>query len=229
MTVAGTLGPLNPAHEIHPMWSIFQIDDLAPISLRAISPKDVQGLPTINRTFPATKYPDVADRQAAFEAEALLLNALGYNCYTVMNPIDPAFLMGPVSDADIASRRLLLIDIDRVGGTSEPATDAEVDAAMALADQVEKYLDDEGWGKPTRVMSGNGVHLYYSLASLPNDDSSKHRVQRLLQILAGKFDNGAVCIDTSVFNAGRITKVPGTLARKGVESEGRHYRRALVL
>jgi hypothetical protein len=78
-------------------------------------------------------------------------------------------------------------------------------------------------------MSGNGVHLYYPLDSLPNDEASKTRVQTLLQTLAGKFDNGVVRIDRSVINASRITKVPGTLARKGVESEDRPYRMARVL
>ena len=47
--------------------------------------------------------------------------------------------------------------------------------------------------------------------------------------LANKFDNEIVKIDTVVYNASRITKVVGTIARKGLESEGRPYRMARVI
>lgn len=219
------------ATEIQRTWEIFQIGPDNPLSLRGIWPKGVPGtaLRTVNKTFSTTVYPNVADRQATFEAEALRLNALGYNAYIVMNPIKAEFLMGPVSDDDIDCRRVLLVDIDRAGATSDPATDADVQAASDLADEVAAYLSGEGWVDPVRVMSGNGVHLYYPLDSLPNDDAAKTRVQTLLQTLAGKFDNEVVRIDRSVINASRITKVPGTIARKGVESEGRPYRMARVL
>lgn len=222
-------GPLSADEEIKRTWSIFQIGPDNPISLRAISPKGVQGLRPVNKVFLATTYPNVADRQAAFEAEALRHNALGYNVYIVMNPIEPEFFMGPVRDEDIECRRLLLVDIDRAGSTSDPASDTEVQAAINLAGKVEAHLDGEGWDDPIRVMSGNGVHLYYALDVHPNDDESKTRIQTLLRTLAGKFDNDVVCIDTSVFNASRITKVPGTIARKGVESGDRPYRMARVL
>ena len=51
----------------------------------------------------------------------------------------------------------------------------------------------------------------------------------LLKNLATEFDNDTVKIDTTVFNASRITKVVGTFARKGLESEGRPYRMARVI
>jgi len=54
-------------------------------------------------------------------------------------------------------------------------------------------------------------------------------VQSLLKQLAAEFDNATVKIDTTVFNASRITKVVGTIARKGMESQGRPYRMAQVL
>ena len=170
----------------------------------------------------------LSDRQAAFEAIALQLNADGYNVYIVMNPIKSEFVMGPVRDADIQCRSVLLVDIDRAGATNEPATESEVAAAKALGEDVVQLLRRVEWEDPIRVMSGNGVHLYYALNWYPNDDEFKTLVQALLQRLADMFDNAAVRIDTSVFNAGRITKVPGTIARKGVESEGRPYRMARV-
>ena len=70
---------------------------------------------------------------------------------------------------------------------------------------------------------------YYVLPLCANDKSSKNYVQSLLKALATQFDNSTVQIDTTVFNASRITKVVGTIARKGPESEGRPYRMARVI
>ena len=91
------------------------------------------------------------------------------------------------------------------------------------------YLEANEWPDPIRVMSGNGHHLYYVLPEVANDDGAKHYVQSLLKSLAAEFDNDTVKIDTTVFNASRITKVVGTVARKGLESEGRPYRMARVI
>jgi hypothetical protein len=99
---------------------------------------------------------------------------------------------------------------------------------MQLADKITGYLQAEWWGAPLRMMSGNGVHLYVPL-DLPNDDVSRDKIKALLKKLAGRFDTPAVQVDTCVHNASRITKVPGTIARKGEESEGRPWRMARVL
>jgi uncharacterized protein YdcH (DUF465 family) len=106
--------------------------------------------------------------------------------------------------------------------------ETEIDAATQLADEIAGYLQAEGWGTPLRMMSGNGVHLYVPL-DLPNDATSRVQVRTLLGKLAGKFDTPAVQVDTCVHNASRITKVPGTIARKGEPSEARPWRMARVL
>jgi hypothetical protein len=57
----------------------------------------------------------------------------------------------------------------------------------------------------------------------------------MLEALAKRYDTATVKVDTGVYNASRITKVPGTIARKGVEVEDptgineRCYRMASVL
>jgi hypothetical protein len=78
-------------------------------------------------------------------------------------------------------------------------------------------------------MSGNGHHLYYVLPEISNDEESRKCFQVLLNSLASEFDNEVVKIDTTVFNASRITKVVGTIARKGLKSAERPYRMARVL
>ncbi len=212
------------------MWKVFHSDEVRPLSLRAIWPRyRIPSRPVQNVTFTARDYPTAAERRQAFDAKASELNAEGYNVYVVMNPIREDFTDGAVRDADIAFRDLLLIDIDRAGATDCPASDDEITAASALADQVSADPALEGLELRARVMSGNGVHLYYAPPQMPNEEVSKLEVQELLRLLARKFDNDEVKIDQSVFNASRITKVPGTVARKGVVSDGRPYRIAQVI
>ena len=75
-------------------------------------------------------------------------------------------------------------------------------------------------------MSGNGHHLYYVLSNFPNNEESTQAIQLFLKKLAAEFNNGLFKIDTTVSNASRITKVVGTIARKGIETDGRPYRMA---
>lgn len=79
------------------------------------------------------------------------------------------------------------------------------------------------------MMSGNGYHLYYVLNELLNDEMHKKLVEGALRELAEKFNTGIVAVDTVVFNASRITKVPGTIARKGENTTERPHRMAEVL
>ena len=219
----------NQKEEIKKMWRIIGTNESSVLELRALWPNAVEPTrPAFTTHFRATDYGGIDACKSAFEAEALRLNAIGYNIYAVMNPIKSTFTGNAVKDEDISYRDLLLIDIDRVQKAKEPATDEEVEAAKQLADTVMAYLAANEWPDPIRVMSGNGHHLYYVLPAIANDDESKHYVQRLLKTLASEFDNENVKIDTSVFNASRITKVVGTVARKGVESEDRPYRMARV-
>lgn len=206
-------------------WTIFKIDPDAPISLRAIWPKGVPGSkPAQNITFNAATYPNLVDRQKAFEDAALQLNRLGYNIYIIMNSIDPAFAGDEhnglaVKDVDIKCRRLMLVDIDRVV-TNQPATDEERDDIYRFGfHNFEKpYFSDEE-GKPMSVCSGNGMHVYFPLDDLPNDEDTKAICRSFLFSLARQHDTADIKIDTSVYNASRITKVLGTVARKGLVSD----------
>jgi hypothetical protein len=221
---------LDSKFEIKKMWRIIGTNESSILELRAIWPSAIQPIkPALTTNFRAIDFGGIDACKAAFEAEALRLNALGYNIYIVMNPIVPTFTGSAVKDEDINYRDLLLIDIDRVEKKKEPATDEEIEAANQLAEIVMGYLALNDWPEPIRVMSGNGHHLYYVLPEIQNNEEAKKYVQNLLKSLATEFDNDIVKIDTTVFNASRITKVVGTVARKGMESEGRPYRMARVI
>lgn len=226
--------------ELRKMWPIFSVGQDNPIHLRAIWGKGVPGYQAVkNITFTAAKYPNVADRQRAFEDKAIALNRLGYNIYTCFNLINPAFAGDEhnglsVKDADIVCRRYLLVDFDR-SDTSQPANDDEIDNAFKVAHALEKDAFFSKGHDPITVCSGNGVHIYLPLNDLPNDETSKAICQQILQAFAAKYDTMTVKVDVSVYNASRITKVPGTVARKGVEVpdpkyfNDRYYRMAEVV
>ena len=216
--------------EIRNLWRIIATGSNSILELRAIWPEGIT--PTqhpMTKCFHAVEYESLDECKKAFEVEALALNDRGYNIYIVMNPISKTFKGRSASDADISHRDLILIDIDRAQKAKAPATDEDVEAANQLAEIIMGYLEHLEWPDPIRVMSGNGHHLYYVMPEFENDEESKKFVQSFLKGLAKKFDNDIVKVDTSVFNASRITKVVGTIARKGTESEGRPYRMACML
>lgn len=220
---------INAASKIKALWRIIGVGDDSLLELRAIWPSGIpNGKPTKVEHFYVPNYQSQDRCKAAFEASAFQLNGEGYNIYVVMNPIRPTLGAGNAKDADILYRDLMLVDIDRTGEKKQPANQAELDAAKVLAIKIRDYLRERGWPEPITVMSGNGYHLYYILDELDNNDDSTRLIQTTLNNLAFLFDNGTVEVDTSVYNASRITKVPGTIARKGLESEDRPYRMARV-
>jgi hypothetical protein len=220
----------DPTIEIKKMWQIFAVGADSILELRGLQPKGEKRslLPKVLH-FRVENFASVDDCKAAFEESALDLNEQGYNAYTTLNPIRADFAgQGAARDGDIRYRDLLLIDIDRNGDTSCPADTAQLEAAKVLADKVRSYLSDQGWPKPFFVMTGNGFHLYYVLNQLPNNENGTMLVRGTLNLLAKKFNNDIVGIDTAVYNAARITKIPGTVMRKGQETSHRPYRRAYV-
>lgn len=159
------------------------------------------------------------------------------------------------ADSDISRRRWLLVDFDpdrkdpttgetlfkRDPQTGEvvkgkdgkpkkvkcPSTEEELRAALARRDQVAAWLGGRGWPQPATGLSANGGHLLYRL-DLPNDDEATALLSKVLHALAGVFGDDLVEVDTTVFNAGRITKLYGTIAKKGTATEARPYRRSYL-
>lgn len=218
--------------EIKKMWRIFPCGDECVLEMRALLPKgsESQLHKSIFKHFRGIDFPNTDALRKAFEREALRQNSNGYNVYIVMNPIRSDFPCNAAArDDDIEYRDLLLVDIDRASKTQCPASEAELGAAKQVADDVAEYLSARGWGDPVKVMSGNGYHLYYNLREVPNTPEAKVLCESVLKGLASQFNTPEAKIDISVFNASRITKVPGTVMRKGDESAERPYRKAVVL
>ena len=159
--------------------------------------------------------------------------------YVTLNPVNPALLARAknriqthakvtTSDTDILRRVWLLIDCDPVRPADISSTEAEHQAAMMRAGEIQAWLTSLGWPEPIRADSGNGAHLLYRI-DLPNDAISRDLVKAVLEVLALKFSDADVTVDTSVYNPARINKLYGTMACKGDSTEDRPHRRSQIL
>jgi hypothetical protein len=174
------------------------------------------------------------DMEKLAEAAARLQTARGI--YITLNRVNPALLARAVnrvrdvqdkepltSDADVTRRRWLPIDCDPVRPSGISATDAEHAAGLARAQEIREILGAAGWPDPIEGDGGNSGHLLYQI-DMPNNDESRFLLQQCLQALAFRFDDEAVSVDQSNFNAGRIWKLYGTVARKGDDTSERPHR-----
>ncbi|MEF8753333.1 MAG: YfjI family protein [Accumulibacter sp.] len=204
----------DPATILSALAALFQPDDV--VELRSFA----KG----GRKRTDAGYFDGGNRQALAE-HAVRLNKTGGAVYVTLNPIDPQLLsryanriehgaQATTTDAQVTRRRWLLLDFDPARPTDTSATDAQLEHAKAAARVCWQALRAEGWPDPLVAESGNGTHLLYAL-DLPNDTESRDLVKGALAGLAARFDTDQVKLDQSVFNAGRIIKLYGTVATKG--------------
>lgn len=183
---------------------------------------------------------DDLDKLAAAAVQLEERGAAGI--YITLNVVNPALLAraynrldeypkATTSDADIVRRVWLPLDFDPVRPAGISSTDAELDTAKARALDAVEWLNRELKDRPAIwAFSGNGYHVLYRV-DLPNNGRNTERVKRVINTTAERFSDGAVSVDRTVFNAGRIWKLYGTLARKGdaVPALGRIHRRACIL
>ena len=165
-----------------------------------------------------------------------------YGIYVTLNEVNPALLArranrikmhlsrsdATTGDADITRRRWLPIDIDpvRPGGIS--STDSEHDLALGKTGEIAEWLTALGFPGAVRGDSGNGAHLLYRI-DLPNDEFSKNLIHQCLVMLDVLFSDPLVSVDAANYNAGRIWKLYGTMARKGDYTAERPHRRSRLL
>lgn len=131
------------------------------------------------------------------------------------------------SDIDIVRRRWLLIDVDPERPSGVSSTDEEHAAAMDVGREIASFLGTLGWPEPIVADSGNGAHLLYRI-DLANDAASTAIVNGILTALDTLYSTPKAKVDTTVFNAGRIWKCYGTVAKKGDHTPSRPHRRSAL-
>lgn len=158
--------------------------------------------------------------------------------YTTVNPVNPALLarnenrfeygsFSTSSDADIERRRWFLLDFDPLRPAGISSTDGELELAHRRSDDVRDWLTSLGWPAPLEAESGNGRHLMYRVDE-PNNDETRVNFEFALKMLASIWSDDKIICDVTVFNASRVWKVYGTVARKGSSTADRPHRVAKI-
>lgn len=176
--------------------------------------------------------------QMAFDAAKLSHvgqdNSPAPGVYFTINPVKPELLArranrcdiaeggSLTTDGDIVCRRWMLVDVDPVRPAEISSSEEEKQHAASVTKATHDHLVLElGWPRPIVIDSGNGYHLLFRI-DLPANDGDV--VKYALHALADRFNTDKAKIDTTVFNASRISKIPGTRSRKGDEIHGRPHR-----
>jgi len=168
------------------------------------------------------------DDPEALVTAAMKLDEQGYEgIYVTLNSVKPELLaQAPntvrqharqtTGDADILCRRWILLDLDPVRPAELSATAEEEEKAWSRAFEVWCWLQDIGFDLCSLVVaqSGNGYHVLVRV-ELPNDKASGDLVRRCIEAVALRFSDEEVKVDLGVGNAGRITKLYGTVAKEG--------------
>ena len=132
------------------------------------------------------------------------------------------------SDSDIVAYKWFLVDVDPKRRSGISSTDEELEAAKTTAGRIKEYLSNRGFSKPIEAMSGNGVHLLYSI-DIPNTPENEDIIKKCLYALDSMFSDEHVDIDKSVFNPSRVSKLYGSIARKGANTEDRPHRLSQIV
>lgn len=193
--------------------------------------KNVDGRPHV-----MTGYFDNIDELVKAAAER---SGKDIGVYVTLNPVLPALLArapknkvrragngDTTSDRDVRVRRSILVDVDPVRPQGISSTDEEHAAAIDLARHIADELTMIGWPVPIVADSGNGGHLIYAV-DLPVEDGGL--VKRVLAKLSEQFSTTILKIDEKVFNPARISKIYGTLTKKGEDVVDRPHRLARLI
>jgi hypothetical protein len=140
----------------------------------------------------------------------------------------PAGRGGTAGDADVAKLEWLFLDWDTQRATSTNATDGEKEAARLQMEGARAHFAAIGWPELVLCDSGNGFHALARL-DLPNTPASAQLVKGVTAEAARLFSTPEVHLDTSVSNASRITRLYGSINKKGPESGERPWRRSAIL
>ena len=216
-----------------------------PIEVRLWQRPKLEGIDALdNRKKTSITYSGFFDDEDALlrEVEKFDEDDSTVGIFCVMNPIRPGQhnvenkikrAGKATKDEDIVRRHALLIDIDPTrakGFKKYSSTDEEKEHARRVRDFVVEILGKRGWPEPCKFDSGNGYHLLYRI-NLSNDDHSNTLLRQLLKTLNRLLPNdirGLASVDEAVFNASRVTKLPGTMVRKN-RTDDRPWRLSRVI
>jgi hypothetical protein len=142
------------------------------------------------------------------------------------NRLAPLSKGGTKDQIEVVTATVIDIDPDRAKDTA--STDAELALAVACAERVAAWAEEQGLVRPTIMMSGNGAQVWFAVPAIRLDGAEKRaRVQAGLK----RFEEEArracgaagVSID-SIHDLPRIIKVIGSVSKKGDPTPERPHR-----
>lgn len=218
-------------------------DEIARTARLFLANQKVREVRALDVSTPEYRYPHIeagyfADPELLVK-DVMRLSQHAAGIYITLNPVNPALLARSAnrlkairtrdpltSDRDILERQWILLDFDPVRPAGISSTDTEHELSLEVALAVRLHLSQLGFPQPVLADSGNGTHLLYQT----HLDANEGEVTKdFLQTLASRFDTELVKIDTGVYNAARITKLYGTVARKGDDTVERPHRASKIL
>jgi hypothetical protein len=161
--------------------------------------------------------------------------------YITLNPVKPdllarstnhttAYAKHTTNDNEIVRLRFLLIDVDAKRPAGISSTHTEHRAAIKLAEQIAQFLVSLGFPRGSLIFgdSGNGAHILVRI-DLPNSAESVALLQKCLLALDLQFSDSMSSVYITTYNPARISKIYGTLAAKGDNTQERPHRLARML
>ena len=130
------------------------------------------------------------------------------------------------NDNGATDYKWLLLDFDpeRLAGIS--SNQEELEKAHQAARAAYDGLKAEGWEEPIIALSGNGYHMLYRVDFKREEQPL---FEKVLNGIADKYSIPGAKVDTTTGNPSRISKLYGTTARKGNNTEDRPHRQARIL
>lgn len=201
--------------EVYKFWDVFKNgNELTEIRLIANDGRTGSGYFTSPKTMIEAVRPYVNDYSVYFT-----LNRINPDCYG--RPQRDKIVLkarNTTNDGEITARELVLLDLDSRRATGVNATEEQLGYAKKKANEVYKFLKDNGFYEPCVVLSGSGIHLYLRCALLPTEENN-NLIKRFTQAMSMLFSDNQVDIDEKVFNLSRVARCCGYYNRKGTNAD----------
>ena len=199
------------ARQVYQFWDVFKGgNQLTEIRLIASDGKTASGYFTDPNVMIEAVKPYINDYSVYFT-----INSINPDCYgrPQRDRIMPR-VKNTTTDGEIISREWVFLDLDSKRASGVNATEEQLSNAKKKANEVYKFLKDNGFYEPIVICSGSGVHIYLRCALLPSEENNA-LVKRFTQAMSMLFSDEQVEVDEKVFNLGRIARVCGYYNRKG--------------
>ncbi len=158
----------------------------------------------------------------------ITLNSIKESCYSRhQRDMLIEYASPTTTDGDIFGYDWLMVDLDPKRSSGTSSSDEELEKAKQKANDIFKFMRNQGWYDPVIAISGNGVHLLYKV-KIQNEPERCKKLQKCLEVLNMLFADDVIDVDMKTFNPARVCKLYGTKACKGADTPERPHRMSRI-